>query len=46
MRIPKKIRDEIREFCKLNDIEDIEDFILKNIKTGFNIEKYGTVTHN
>lgn len=41
MRIPKKIRDEIKEFCKLNDIENIDDFILKNIKTGFNIEKYG-----
>ena len=41
MRIPKKIRDEIKEFCKLNGIEDIDDFILKNIKTGFNIEKYG-----
>ena len=41
MRIPKKIRDEIKEFCKLNDIEDVDKFILSNIQTGFNIEKYG-----
>ena len=41
MRVPKKIRDEIKKFCELNDIDDIDKFIIKNIETGFNIEKYG-----
>ena len=41
MKIPKKIKTEIEEYCKINGIEDIETFILENIKVGFNIEKYG-----
>lgn len=41
MKIPKNIRDEIKEFCELNNIKDVDSFILKNINTGFNIEKYG-----
>ena len=35
MRVPKKIRDEIKEFCEMNGIEDIDKFIVKNIETGF-----------
>ena len=41
MRVPKKIRDEIKEYCKLNEIEDIDKFIIEKIVDGFNIEKYG-----
>ena len=41
MKIPKKIEEEIKEYCKLNNIVNIDEFILKNIETGFNIEKYG-----
>jgi hypothetical protein len=38
MKIPKKLKDEIWEYCRLNDITDIDAFILKST----NIEKYGT----
>ena len=41
MKIPKKLKDEIWEYCRLNDITDIDAFILKSVQQGFNIEKYG-----
>jgi hypothetical protein len=30
MKIPKKLKDEIWEYCRLNDITDIDAFILKS----------------
>ena len=42
MEIPRKLKDEIWEYCRLNDITDIDAFILKSTQQGFNIEKYGT----
>ena len=42
MKIPKKLKDEIWEYCRLNDITDIDSFILNSTQQGFNIEKYGT----
>jgi hypothetical protein len=42
MKIPKKLKDEIWEYCRLNDITDIDAFTLKSTQQGFNIEKYGT----
>lgn len=41
MEIPKKIKDEIWEYCRLNDIPNIDDFTLKMISQGFTVEKYG-----
>lgn len=41
MEIPKKIKDEIWEYCRLNDISNIDEFILKMISQGFTVEKYG-----
>lgn len=41
MKIPKKLKDEVWEYCRLNDITDIDAFILKSVQQGFNIEKYG-----
>lgn len=41
MKISKKLKSEIEEYCKLNNIKDVEKFISKNIEVGFNIEKYG-----
>jgi hypothetical protein len=37
----KKIIQAVSTFCELNKIEDIDEFIKKCFKTGFNIEKYG-----
>jgi hypothetical protein len=42
MKIPKKLKDEIWEYCRLNNISDIDTFMLKTLQQGFNIEKYGT----
>lgn len=41
MEIPKKIKDEIWDYCRINDIPNIDDFILKMVSQGFTIEKYG-----
>lgn len=42
MKIPKKLKDEVWEYCRLNNITDIDAFMLKTLQQGFNIEKYGT----
>jgi hypothetical protein len=36
----------VQEYCKLNNIEDIDGFILKCFTSGFNIEKYGLLNFN
>lgn len=41
MEIPKKIKDEIWDYCRINDIPNIDEFILKMISQGFTVEKYG-----
>ena len=41
MEIPKKILDEIEQFCNLNEIKNKEKFMLNVFQTGFNVEKYG-----
>lgn len=41
MEIPSKIQKEIKDFCKTNNIEDIDKFLLKILRDGFNIAKYG-----
>ncbi len=41
MEIPKKFKDEIWNYCRLNDIPNIDEFILKMITQGFTVEKYG-----
>ena len=35
------VTDEFLEYCKLNNIEDIEGFAIKVFTTGFNVTKYG-----
>jgi hypothetical protein len=41
MKIPKKIEKEINEYCEINNIEDVDKFLIEKLTTGFNIEKYG-----
>ncbi len=41
MNIDKKLLKEINEYCKLNNVVDIDGLINKMLKTGFDIEKYG-----
>ena len=40
-KIPKEISKEIRMFCELNEIENIDDMVLGLVKGGFAIEKFG-----
>lgn len=46
MEIPKKIKDDIWEYCRLNDIPNIDEFIIKMVKQGFNVEKFGATPFN
>jgi len=39
--IPKKVYEDVEKYCKLNNIDDIGDFMFKCFKQGFDIEKYG-----
>jgi hypothetical protein len=41
MEIPNVLHNEIINFCKLNEISDVDDYILQLIVTGFNLSKYG-----
>lgn len=41
--IPEELNNEIQEYCKYNDINNINDFIIKLIRQGFTSEKYGSI---
>lgn len=45
MELPKTLKNEIWDFCRLNDISNIDEFILKLVKQGFSLEKYGVPTN-
>ena len=42
MELPKNLKDEIWEYCRLNNISGVDDFILKMVKQGFTSEKFGS----
>ena len=42
MEIPKDLKNDIWEFCKANDITNIDEFIIKILKQGFTAEKFGS----
>ena len=31
----------LKHFCQLNEIENVDDFIINTLTIGFNVEKYG-----
>jgi pyruvate formate-lyase activating enzyme-like uncharacterized protein len=39
--IKAKLLDEIKEYCNLNKIENLDNFVNKLLRNGFNVEKYG-----
>jgi len=45
MDVPQNIKDEIKKYCNLNDITDINSFMIKSLQQGFNIEKYGATPY-
>lgn len=42
MEISKDLKNEIFDYCRLNDITNIDNFMLKLMKQGFTIEKFGS----
>lgn len=42
MEIPKTFKDELWDYCRANDITNIDDFTLKCLKQGFTAHKYGS----
>ena len=40
--INNKLMEEIKQYCELNNIEDLNKEINRLLRIGFNIEKYGT----
>ena len=41
MELSKALKDEIWDYCRVNNISNIDEFTLKLIKQGFTIEKFG-----
>ncbi len=41
MEIPKTTNDEIWDYCRANNISNIDAFMLKLLKQGFTSEKFG-----
>jgi hypothetical protein len=46
MEIPKELKDEIWEYCRSNDILNVNDFMLRLVKQGFTIEKFGATPNS
>jgi hypothetical protein len=42
MEIPNNLKDEIWEYCRLNDISNIDEFIIKMVRQGYTVEKFGS----
>ena len=42
MEIPYELKEEITEYCRLNSIDDTQKFMVKMIRQGYTVEKYGT----
>ncbi len=41
INLPKQLMDDIWDYCRLNNIPNIDDFIIKMVRQGFTVEKYG-----
>jgi DNA repair exonuclease SbcCD ATPase subunit len=44
LSIPKIDGDDVKSFCKLNEIDNIDNFLYSCFKKGYYIEKYGLLT--
>lgn len=44
--IKDKLLSEIKQYCELNNIEDVEGLVNKMLKQGFTIEKFGETPIN
>jgi hypothetical protein len=41
MEVNKELKDEIWNYCRANDITNIDGFMIKCLKQGFTVEKFG-----
>ena len=41
MEISKQLKDEIWEYCRANNITNIDEFTMKILRQGFTVEKFG-----
>jgi hypothetical protein len=41
MEISKELKDEIWDYCRVNNITNIDAFTMKILKQGFTVEKFG-----
>ena len=41
MEIPKELKDDIWEYCRINNITNVDEFSIKLLRQGFTVEKYG-----
>ena len=41
MELPKELTNEIWDYCRANNITNIQDFTIKLIRQGFTVEKFG-----
>lgn len=46
VELPEKIYDEIKEYCRVNNIDDVDKFIRKIVNQGFTTEKWGVIGEN
>lgn len=46
MDIPKELLDDIKQYCKSNDINDVDKYIIKILKQGHLVEKFGSTPYN
>jgi|TARA_R110002020_G_scaffold131188_2_gene293452 hypothetical protein len=41
IKIPSNLKENIEAYCKLNEVEDVNDFVIKCTKDGLTLDKYG-----
>jgi hypothetical protein len=41
MELPQQFKNEIWDYCRLNNITNIDEFTVKLVKQGFTVEKFG-----
>lgn len=45
MTLPTSLYNEIWDYCRVNSITNIDEFIIKLVKQGFTVEKFGATPH-
>ena len=45
MDLPKELQDEIWEYCRVNKITNLDEFVIKMTTQGFTVEKFGATPY-